>query len=50
VRAVLGEWQLEPIDLWAVFPGGRLVSAKARAFSDLVAAALRSPVAGKSKI
>lgn len=42
VRAVLGEWELDPIDVWAVFPGGRLVSAKARAFTNLVATALRA--------
>jgi len=32
VRAVLQEWTLPSIDLWAVFPTGRRVSAKARAF------------------
>ena len=32
VRAVLEDWTLPPIDLWAVFPAGRRVSAKARAF------------------
>ena len=32
VRAVLQEWTLPSIDLWAVFPSGRRVSAKARAF------------------
>ncbi|BAM90423.1 hypothetical protein S58_44380 [Bradyrhizobium oligotrophicum S58] len=42
VCTVLDAWTLDPIDLWAVFPTGRLVSAKARAFTDLVAAALRS--------
>lgn len=35
VRA-LTDWQLPPIDLWAVFPSGRLASAKARAFADFV--------------
>jgi DNA-binding transcriptional LysR family regulator len=42
VCVVLGDWALDPIDLWAVFPGGRLLSAKARAFTDVVAAAMRS--------
>lgn len=42
VCTVLDAWQLDPMDLWAVFPTGRLVSAKARVFADLVAAALRS--------
>ncbi|QDL93238.1 LysR family transcriptional regulator [Paroceanicella profunda] len=33
---VLEDWELPNIDLWAVFPTGRLASAKARAFSDFV--------------
>jgi DNA-binding transcriptional LysR family regulator len=32
VRAVLQDWTLPAIDLWAVFPTGRRASAKARAF------------------
>lgn len=36
VQRVLPDWTLPPIDLWAVFPTGRLVSAKARAFADFV--------------
>jgi len=36
VKAVLTDWELPPIDLWAVFPAGRLVSAKARAFVAFV--------------
>jgi DNA-binding transcriptional LysR family regulator len=32
VKAVLTDWELPPIDLWAVFPAGRAVTAKARAF------------------
>jgi DNA-binding transcriptional LysR family regulator len=34
VRAVLREWNLPALDLWAVFPGGRATTAKARAFVD----------------
>ncbi|WP_426435485.1 LysR family transcriptional regulator [Bradyrhizobium genosp. P] len=34
VRAVLSEWTLPPLDLWAVFPSGRGATAKARAFVD----------------
>ncbi len=34
VQHVLEDWELPPIDLWAVFPTGRLASAKARAFAD----------------
>jgi DNA-binding transcriptional LysR family regulator len=36
VRRVLEDWELAPVDLWAVFPTGRLASAKARAFADYV--------------
>ncbi len=32
IRAVLTDWTIAPIDLWAVFPTGRVASAKARAF------------------
>lgn len=32
VLSVLTDWTLPSIDLWAVFPGGRLPGAKARAF------------------
>jgi DNA-binding transcriptional LysR family regulator len=32
VKAVLPDWHLPPLDLYAVFPTGRLASAKARAF------------------
>lgn len=42
VVPVLADWALPPIDLWALFPGGRLASAKARAFADHVAGALAS--------
>ncbi|QQO13189.1 LysR family transcriptional regulator [Bradyrhizobium diazoefficiens] len=34
VRTVLPEWSLPPLDLWAVLPGGRAATAKARAFVD----------------
>jgi DNA-binding transcriptional LysR family regulator len=34
VRAVLSEWTLPPLDLWAVFPTGRVATAKARTFVD----------------
>lgn len=36
VRAVLADWELPEIDLWAVYPSGRLASAKARAFVAFV--------------
>jgi DNA-binding transcriptional LysR family regulator len=36
VRSVLDDWVLPPKELWAVFPTGKLVSAKARAFVPFV--------------
>jgi DNA-binding transcriptional LysR family regulator len=36
VEAVLADWLLPPVDLWAVFPTGRRASAKARAFASFV--------------
>ncbi len=36
VVPLLEQWQLPPLDLWAVFPTGRLASAKARAFVEFV--------------
>jgi DNA-binding transcriptional LysR family regulator len=32
VCAVLTDWTLPSLDLWAVFPAGRLATTKARAF------------------
>lgn len=40
VQAVLTDWTLPPVDLWAVFPSGRLVTARARAFVAFVEEAL----------
>jgi DNA-binding transcriptional LysR family regulator len=42
VTRILPDWTLSPIDLWAIFPTGRLASAKARAFADFVEAILKS--------
>jgi len=36
VRRVLEAWELPTIDLWAVFPTGRLASTKAREFASFV--------------
>lgn len=36
VLRVLKEWQLPPVDLWAVFPTGRSANAKARAFANFI--------------
>ena len=41
VRTVLKDWSLPPIDLWAVYPTGRMPSAKARAFATFVEAELK---------
>jgi DNA-binding transcriptional LysR family regulator len=36
VEAVLTDWTITPIDLWAVFPAGRVASAKAKSFASFV--------------
>ncbi|MBI1250602.1 MAG: LysR family transcriptional regulator [Alphaproteobacteria bacterium] len=41
VAPVLQDWRLPDIDLWAVFPTGRMPSARAKAFVDWFALALR---------
>ena len=41
VRAVLTDWTLTPIDLFAVYPSGRMASAKARAFAAFVETELK---------
>jgi DNA-binding transcriptional LysR family regulator len=43
VRAVLRDWTLPPMDLWAVFPTGRRASAKARAFVTFMEEVLNRP-------
>jgi DNA-binding transcriptional LysR family regulator len=40
VCTVLNDWRLPPVELWAVFPAGRMVSAKTRAFLDFLADSL----------
>jgi DNA-binding transcriptional LysR family regulator len=42
VETALTDWRLPDMDLWAVFPAGRLASSKARAFVTFVGASLRS--------
>jgi DNA-binding transcriptional LysR family regulator len=42
VQTALTEWRLPDMDLWAVFPAGRLASLKARAFVTYVEASLKS--------
>jgi DNA-binding transcriptional LysR family regulator len=43
VLRVLEDWTLPDIDLWAVFPTGRLASAKSRAFADFVETIVAEP-------
>jgi DNA-binding transcriptional LysR family regulator len=52
VRSVLQDWQLPPIDLWAVFPTRRKASAKARAFAEFIEAQLAAspPVALENEL
>jgi DNA-binding transcriptional LysR family regulator len=45
VRTVLAEWRLAPLDCWALFPTGRMMTAKVRAFANFVQAQL-----GKTRI
>jgi DNA-binding transcriptional LysR family regulator len=42
VRSVLDDWALPRIELWAVFPGGRMVNAKTRAFLNFLADVMNS--------
>ncbi len=50
VREVLGDWSLPPIELWALFPTGRLTSAKARAFIAFVEEQLSGGFADSSPV
>jgi DNA-binding transcriptional LysR family regulator len=36
VKAVLCDWELPPVDLWAVYPAGRTATTKARLFTRFV--------------
>ena len=47
VRAVLPDWALPPLDFWALFPTGRMVTAKARAFANFVEAELAKPYSAR---
>jgi DNA-binding transcriptional LysR family regulator len=48
VKTVLDDWLLPPIDLWTVFPTGRQVSAKARAFTSYIEKEISNLNAGPS--
>ena len=41
VQRVLKDWSSPPIDLWAVYPAGRMPTTKARAFAAFVEAELQ---------
>jgi DNA-binding transcriptional LysR family regulator len=44
VHTVLSDWTLPATALWAVFPTGRMISAKARAFAAFVEAELKTSI------
>jgi DNA-binding transcriptional LysR family regulator len=50
VQRVLTEWQLPPIDLWAVYPAGRVATAKARTFVSFVENLLAEAVAATPRL
>src|ERR1700735_4810396 len=43
VKAVLRDWDLPPMDLWAVYPAGRTATTKARIFIAFVEEVMRQP-------
>jgi DNA-binding transcriptional LysR family regulator len=43
VKAVLRDWELPPIDLWAVYPAGRAATTKARTFTSFVQEVMHQP-------
>lgn len=43
LRRILPAWSLPTVDVWAVFPGRRLMPAKTRAFIDMLLATLSEP-------
>lgn len=46
VVRLLADWRLPDIDLWAVFPAGRMPSARARAFADWFSPLIRKGPGG----
>jgi DNA-binding transcriptional LysR family regulator len=42
VKAVLQDWELPPMDLWAVYPAGRTATTKARTFVAFVEEVMRA--------
>jgi DNA-binding transcriptional LysR family regulator len=43
VRAVLQDWELPSLDLWAVFPAGRTATTKARTFISFIEEVMKQP-------
>ena len=50
VKAVLQNWNLPPMDLWAVYPAGRTATTKARTFVAFVEEVLRQPASAGSRV
>ena len=48
VKTVLADWELPPIDLWAVFPAGRSATTKARTFASFVEEVMRQPIGARN--
>jgi DNA-binding transcriptional LysR family regulator len=48
IKAVLLEWELPAIDLWAVFPAGRTATTKARAFTSFVQEVMHQTVGAEN--
>jgi DNA-binding transcriptional LysR family regulator len=49
VRAILRDWELPQLDLWAVFPAGRTATTKARTFIGFVEKVMHPPRASVGK-
>jgi DNA-binding transcriptional LysR family regulator len=50
VRAVLRDWDLPSMDLWAVYPAGRTATTKARTFIAFVEEVMQQPVRSGSAL
>jgi hypothetical protein len=49
VVPVLEEWELPPMDLWVIYPSGRLTSTKARTFMTIECGPSQTPVQSSQK-
>lgn len=50
IQTALDDWTLPDIDLWAVFPTGRMASTKARVFASFVEEIMSSPTGAHSPL